>query len=309
VLVRKILVLAANPLGATRLQLDEQVKAIREAIQRSTKRDDFDVQTRGATTLRDLHLALLEFQPQIVHFTGHGAGKEGLQFASDTEIIYWQEQQKADDSWEATGFQREKVQAVDARTVADLLKLFADQIECVVLNACDSNHQGAAIARHIPYVISMRTAICDRAARKFSEAFYDGLGAGKDYEFSFELGKTAIQTEIADPTDLIAILKKGPALSSSQKKNSSSDSQTPKNYTKKNRSRILLEFRQEDLNDKKEQHKKLKEVINRLEEEKAFLGIIPKERRELEIKRCRESLSKIESEIEDLHNEIDKLTQ
>ena len=211
---RKILVLAANPLGTTRLQLDEELKAIREAIRRSTQRDSFDVQMQEATTLRDLYLALLEFQPHIVHFSGHGAGKEGLQFTSDIGTVYFQEQQQADGSWKVADSQYEKVQNVDAGTVADLLKLFADQVECVVLNACDSNHQGAAIARHIPYVISMRTAINDRAAQKFSEAFYDGLGAGRDYEFSFKLGKTAIQAEISDPTDLIAILKKGPALSS-----------------------------------------------------------------------------------------------
>lgn len=291
-LVRKILVLAANPLGATRLQLDEQVKAIREAIQRSTKRDDFDVQTRGATTLRDLHLALLEFQPQIVHFTGHGAGKEGLQFASDTEIIYWQEQQKADDSWEATGFQREKVQAVDARTVADLLKLFADQIECVVLNACDSNHQGAAIARHIPYVISMRTAICDRAARKFSEAFYDGLGAGKDYEFSFALGKTAIQAEIADPTDLIAILKRSKA-------------QTPKIGLAK--LQVRLTYTQEDLTRKKVQLEKQQEKIDLIESRKNFADITEKDRYDGRLEDLNKEAGRLKKEIEQLHDEVEEI--
>lgn len=205
----KILVLAANPLGTVRLHLDEEVKAIREAIQRSAKRDRLFVQTREAATLRDLHLALLEFQPHVVHFSGHGSGKDGLQFVGDIEEIYWQEKQQVDGSWEATGCRQEKIQAVDAATIADLLALFANQIECVVLNACDSNRQGAAIARHIPHVVSMRAAICDRAARKFSQAFYDGLGAGKDYEFAFELGKTAIQSEISDSADLIAIFKAG----------------------------------------------------------------------------------------------------
>jgi len=205
----RILVLAANPLGTVRLHLDEEVKAIREAIQRSAKRDRLFVQTREAATLRDLHLALLEFQPHVVHFSGHGSGKDGLQFVGDIEEIYWQEKQQVDGSWEATGCRQEKIQAVDAATIADLLALFANQIECVVLNACDSNRQGAAIARHIPHVVSMRTAICDRAARKFSQAFYDSLGAGKDYEFAFELGKTAIQAEISDSADLIAIFKTG----------------------------------------------------------------------------------------------------
>jgi hypothetical protein len=62
---------------------------------------------------------------------------------------------------------------VDAEALAGLFKLFADRVQCVILNACYSEVQAEAIARYIPYVIGMSEAIGDRAAIEFSVGFYD----------------------------------------------------------------------------------------------------------------------------------------
>ena len=77
----------------------------------------------------------------------------------------------------------------------NLFSLFADQIDCVVLNGCYSETQAAAITEHIPYVIGMKDAIGDRAAISFSVGFYDALGAGRDVEFAYRLGCAAIRLE------------------------------------------------------------------------------------------------------------------
>ncbi len=65
--------------------------------------------------------------------------------------------------------------------------LFAEHVECVVLNACFSEIQANAIAAHIGYVIGMSEGITDEAAIQFATAFYDALGADKTVEFAFEL--------------------------------------------------------------------------------------------------------------------------
>ena len=82
----RILVVTANPLGSTPLQLDREVKMITEALQRSRKRDNFVVEYRLAVTPSELRRALLDLEPHILHFSGHGAGDQGLLFVSENIV-------------------------------------------------------------------------------------------------------------------------------------------------------------------------------------------------------------------------------
>jgi AAA ATPase domain len=116
---------------------------------------------------------MLDLQPKIVHFSGHGRSEAGLVF--EDEI--------------GNG------KLVDGAAMAGLFELFADQLHCVVLNSCYSEVQAKAISQHIPYVIGMNQAIGDKAAIAFSVGFYDALGVGRDVEFAFKLGCNAIRLE------------------------------------------------------------------------------------------------------------------
>jgi hypothetical protein len=97
-------------------------------------------------------------------------------------------------------------QLVSSESLAELFGLFADHIECVVLNACYSEAQAEAISRHIPYVIGMKRAIGDQAAIKFAIGFYDALLAGESVEFAYRLGCNSIQME-GIPEQLTPVLK------------------------------------------------------------------------------------------------------
>jgi hypothetical protein len=77
----------------------------------------------------------------------------------------------------------------------------------VVLNACFSDIQAEAIARHIDYVIGMNEAIGDAAAVKFSVGFYDAIVAGKSYEIAFKFGCSAIDLK-GIPEHLTPVLRK-----------------------------------------------------------------------------------------------------
>lgn len=70
----KILFLAANPRDTDRLRLDEEVRAIDEALRKADFRDYFELHSHGAVRIEDLQELLLRYQPQIVHFSGHGKG-------------------------------------------------------------------------------------------------------------------------------------------------------------------------------------------------------------------------------------------
>jgi AAA-like domain/TIR domain len=78
----------------------------------------------------------------------------------------------------------------------------------VLLNACYSQVQAEAIARHIDSVIGMSQPIGDRAAIEFATSFYDALGAGEAVEFAFRLGCNAMQLQgIAEDKTPVLIAK------------------------------------------------------------------------------------------------------
>ncbi|MGB5712146.1 MAG: AAA-like domain-containing protein [Waterburya sp.] len=192
--VKKILILSANPKGTTPLRLGEEIREIKEGLKRAKRREQFIIETAEAVRYRDISRSLLEHEPQILHFSGHGIGFSGQERENDSD------ERKlipvTESATESGGlvFEDETGQGklVDTEALAELFKLFADKLECVVLNACYSEVQAKAIAKHIPYVVGMNKAIGDKAAIEFSVGFYDALGAGRDYVFAHKLGCSAI---------------------------------------------------------------------------------------------------------------------
>ncbi len=170
---QRILILAANPVGTNQLRLDEELREIEQGLRAARQREQFEIKSALAAQLRDIHRSILDFKPHIVHFSGHGAGQEGLVFENETG----------------------QAKLVDGAALARLFKLFADQINCVVLNACYSEVQARAIAQHINYVVGMSQAVGDRAAIEFAVGFYDALWAGESIEFAHELGCTLIKIQ------------------------------------------------------------------------------------------------------------------
>ena len=75
----RVLFLAADPLRlGTPLRLDEEARAITEAIQLGSFRDVLELATAWAVRTGDLQTVLLRHRPQIVHFAGHGQESEGI---------------------------------------------------------------------------------------------------------------------------------------------------------------------------------------------------------------------------------------
>lgn len=204
--------MSSNPRDSARLSLDKEVREIEEGLRRSDCRDNFVIRSKWAVNLRDLRRAILDCQPQIVHFCGHGT-KNGI-------VV-------EDDSGNST--------VISPSALSGLFKLFSEQIECVVLNACYSKNQAKSINKHIPYVVGMRRQIQDNVAIEFSVGFYDALGAGKKYEEAFEFGRNAIQLYEL-PQNLIPVfyfredLLKKTLSPASQSRQKPYNNLVPKNY-------------------------------------------------------------------------------
>ncbi|MEL6471421.1 MAG: CHAT domain-containing protein [Cyanobacteria bacterium J06623_4] len=197
-----ILFLAANPLSTRPLRLDEEMREIEAELRRSKHRDRFELKQQWAVRTRDLLRSLLDSQPHIVHFSGHGMGQSTAHVAIEgategaaegTREISFVGSKEAIEEGLILEDSMGQPKLVETEALGALFKLFSESVECVVLNACYSERQAAAIAQHIPYVIGMNQAIGDRAAIEFAVGFYEALGAGQSIEKAYASGCVAIQ--------------------------------------------------------------------------------------------------------------------
>lgn len=161
-----ILFLASDPTSATRLRLGEELREIQEKLQLARQRDRFKLDQRMSVRSADISQALLDIQPQIVHFSGHGTTSGALCFENQIGQSH----------------------PIQPDALAALFEQFASQVECVLLNACYSETQAKAIAKHINFVVGMNQAIGDKAAIAFAIGFYQALGAGRSVEEAYKLG-------------------------------------------------------------------------------------------------------------------------
>lgn len=161
-----ILLLSADPTDTSRLRLGEEFREIQEKLQIAKLRDYFILHQRMAVRPEDLSQALLDVKPQIVHFSGHGVHDGALYLENKLG----------------------RAHPVQSDTLSALFELVAEQVNCVLLNACYSETQANAIATHISYVIGMNQAITDKAAIAFTIGFYQALGAGHAIEEAYKFG-------------------------------------------------------------------------------------------------------------------------
>lgn len=149
----RVLLLAANPDWTERLELGVEVRALRRCLASSKFRDQIELYDRHAATPKDLIDYVRELHPEVVHFSGHGEAR-GISLCDDNH------------------------NPVDVAG-EDLKVFFRDRgIKLVVLNACHSEHQAAAIAEVVNCVVGTTEAVSDEIAARFTEAFYRALGDG-----------------------------------------------------------------------------------------------------------------------------------
>ena len=181
-----ILFLAADPTNASRLRLGEELREIQEKLQLSRWRDQFNLHQRMSVRPSDVSQALLDMNPQVVHFSGHGTSAGALCFEDTLGEVH----------------------PVQPEALAALFELFANRVHCVILNACYSDTQAKAIAKHVEYVIGMSKAIGDKAAIAFAIGFYQALGAGRSIEEAYKLGCIQIQLQNIPEHSTPTLIKK-----------------------------------------------------------------------------------------------------
>jgi hypothetical protein len=166
----KILFLGASPPDLPSLRIDEEIREIEQEIRLGRDRDRIEVATRLAVRPPDISRALLDVEPDLVHFAGHGGGDDETFIAEDV---------------------RGESVLVPVAGLVDLFKAISEDARCILVNACNTQRLATELSAALPdaYVVGMRAAVADRSAIKFSVGFYQAVAAGRNIEEAFKLGK------------------------------------------------------------------------------------------------------------------------
>ncbi len=182
-----ILFLSANPQDMPTLAIDQEVRAIDQALRQGDYRDHFVLHQQWAVQVADLQGHLLRYRPQILHFSGHGNRANQLLLRDPNGNRH----------------------PVTPAALAHVFAAIDDTVRCVVLNACHSMEQAAAIARHVECVVAMSAAITDEGAIDFAVGFYQALGYGKSVQSAFALGLSQIALDGLDETAVPQLIATG----------------------------------------------------------------------------------------------------
>lgn len=168
-----VLFLASNPIDTQSLRLDAESRAIQEMIRKSDYRDTIRFETRWAVRTSDLLQAINEVNPDIIHFSGHGASNGDLAF----ENVNGQSK------------------LVTKEAMAQIIMTLSDKVRLIFFNACFSAIQVKHIVEHVDAAIGMNTSIGDEAALVFASQFYSSIGFGKNLKSAFNQAKAALILE------------------------------------------------------------------------------------------------------------------
>lgn len=176
-----VLVMTAEPDGEQRLRIDREMREIQDQVRSSKLREAIRFEFRPAVRVQDLIQHLNEVEPDVVHFSGHGADA-GLALHD------------ADD----------QVRLLSNEDLGRVLAVAARPLKLVVLNSCNSAAQARIAVEHAAAAVGMEQSVADASALVFAGQLYNSLGFGRSLALAFEQAKLAVQLAFdevsGDPT-------------------------------------------------------------------------------------------------------------
>ncbi|MGN6110259.1 MAG: SAVED domain-containing protein [Kofleriaceae bacterium] len=181
---RTLLFLAANPHGSAQLAVKREGKTIHQAV-RDAKRGRGRIRFVTKTNVDPDELVehLNQYDPDIVHFSGHGrAGSLSLETDIGAKVLI--------------------TPATFARVLARETRR---PIKAVYLNACKSKDFVADLLPHVSCVVTNSDVIDDDAAREFSTVFYRDLTLGRTFREAFEGAKDRLVMKDIPDHEIVTI--------------------------------------------------------------------------------------------------------
>jgi hypothetical protein len=166
-------------LVAARLALDEECAAIERELRLSPGRDDFDFRSKWAVNVDEMMRHLNEWQPTIIHFSGHGSGSAGISICVHDHQHQPRPPVRDLEAAEGAGIylqDERRTQYVSEHALTQMIASAAPSTRLVVLNACFSDAVAESLRHTVDCVVGINGEIGDDAARSFAVGFYRALG-------------------------------------------------------------------------------------------------------------------------------------
>lgn len=169
----RVLFMASNPGETAKLALREESSIINEMVQDN---DVIKIQSKFAVNIQEMIDGINDYEPVIVHFSGHGTkGDErrnklrqelGIEVdVNDAGLIFH----------DSDKFKSEVLSNKKAVSIFSTAKNFSIPISIVVLNNCYSESQAIALSKIGLFVIGVNETIEDPAAISFSRGVYRAI--------------------------------------------------------------------------------------------------------------------------------------
>jgi hypothetical protein len=178
----RILVAAAQPVGAGKLSIEEEEAVVRRGFEPLIEAKLVNVEILRSTTPTNLHRWISVGDYDVVHFIGHGEFDEDAQ---EGYLIFEDGHGRLD--------------KINTRTAREILA--QREIRLVFLNACETGRGGQAdfnrgiapalVAGGLPAVVANQYNVLDLSATEFAQHFYWALAQGAT------LGSAAREARIA----------------------------------------------------------------------------------------------------------------
>ena len=158
---KKILIISASPSDQDKLNVYREAQKIEAAIG-----EKYQVHHVSAATGEDVVQAILRYEPQFLHVSGHGVdGKIALETSEG------------------------KTNVIDLAALAVLLEQF--EVEGLLINACYSS-KTTALDKIADWLIAMSKEISDKGAVAFTTGFYLALENEQSIERAFAAGRAML---------------------------------------------------------------------------------------------------------------------
>lgn len=168
-----VLFFASNPRDQAQLSLDEEVRTIKEMIMKSRHRDVVKFESCWAVRPGDILQYINQYQPTVVHFSGHGSSNDELVLMDNNA----------------------NTKLVSLNSIVQAMSVANDNLRLVFFNTCHSKNQANKVTEYIECAIGMNTSITDNGAKVFAAQLYSSLGFGLSVEKSFNQAKAALMLE------------------------------------------------------------------------------------------------------------------
>lgn len=194
----KILFICSNPNSTSKIDFDKETKEIRQMLRKF--KDDFEITEVYNATNAILLKEIITEKPDILHISCHAIGNRPIGSRSIGRPIEEQEGIILTN-------ENNDIDLIPFDIIANQIRLFKDNMKCVVINACYTEPLALLVSTFIPYTIGHRTALGNDSVIDFARYFYEGLAFNKNIEEAYNYSSCLIASNYPQEQDNFVLYK------------------------------------------------------------------------------------------------------